>query len=223
MKTIFMIAKPLGIELGEPTILTAENDEPFAYKNALKTIKSETQFVMIILPNNVKERYDIVKKELTLTTPIPSQCVNYETIANPRRLPSKVTKIVVQMAVKTGGAPWTLNYSFPPNQKMMIVGLDVYHSGERVTRTKNSIVGFTATMDDTLTKYYSRVLINKPGKELVNSLQPVLEDALNKFKELNSQYPNHIVFYRDGIGEGQVKDALKTEVRSVSTQIGFIF
>lgn len=119
------------------------------------------------------------------------------------------------MISKAGGAPWTLKYIFPPKQKIMIIGMDVYHSGERVNRTKNSIVGFIASMNDKLTRYYSRILINKPGKELVEALQPVLEDALNEFKKENNQYPNHIIFYRDGIGEGQVKEVLDKEVKSV--------
>lgn len=96
----------------------------------------------------------------------------------------------------------------------MIVGLDVYHSGEVYRRTKASVVGFTATMNSHISTYYSRVVIQKPGQEIVDALGPCLESALQQFKTINKVYPKHVIFYRDGVGEGQVSDVLDKEVKS---------
>ena len=94
----------------------------------------------------------------------------------------------------------------------MMVGMDVYHSGEVVSRKKQSVVGFSVSMNKYISSFYSRVVIQDPGKEIVEALQPCMESALKKFKELNKVYPKFILFYRDGVGEGQVATVLEKEV-----------
>jgi len=209
---LFTVSRPLGINYDQPKIFEAKNtfDD---YKDILKNnVSNDTKFAMVILPNDRKELYDAVKQILCLQKPVPSQCVVHRTIKNPKGLQSKATKIAVQLASKLGGAPWTLQFQFPG--PTMMVGMDVYHSGEIVSRKKQSVVGFSASMNATLSSYYSRVVIQDPGKEIVEALQPCMESALNKFKEINNSYPKYVVFFRDGVGEGQVSTVMDKEVQS---------
>lgn len=211
---LMQVARPLGLNINRPVVDVAAADTENAYIESLrKMVKAgRTQLVIVILDSGAKQIYDRVKKFLCLETPIPSQCVQFKTIRDEKGLHSKATKLIVQAATKIGAAPWTLDYKFPG--PTMVIGMDVYHSGEiGPSRQKASIVGFTASMDAKITTYYSRVVKNPPGQELIKTLRPCVEAALRKFKELNQVFPSHIIVYRDGVGEGQVPDVLEHELK----------
>jgi len=210
LKILKQVSNPLKITYSEPEIhLVAD---PNGYKDVLssKINPDRHKFVLVVLPDNGKNLYDTVKQILILQKPVPSQCVLWNNISNPKGIHSKATKIAVQLTSKLGGAPWTVNFAIPP--QTMIIGMDVYHSGELGIKKKKSIVGFSASMDQSISRFYSRVLIQDSGKEIVKSLQPCMDSALKKFKEINKVYPKCIVFYRDGVGEGQIKDVLEKEL-----------
>jgi aubergine len=216
LQMLFKVSKPLDINMDKNslTMVKLQDTSPDSYKKAIvSSLQKNTSFVLVLLADDNKGRYDTIKKLLTIDSPVPSQCVKWKTIIDQKSLSSKATKIAVQIASKMGGIPWALDIKTPP--ATMICGMDVYHSGETVVRSKPSIVGFTATMDTTMTNYYSRVLINKPGQELTNTLAPIFTQSLIEFKERNSVYPKYIIFYRDGVGEGQLKELLDKEVKNL--------
>lgn len=214
LDTFFGVARPLGINLGRPDVMYARDNFTDYRELLLRRVDpAQTPFVMIILPNDKKELYDSVKQICCLENPVISQCVVLRTIdRRAKGIQSKATKIAVQIAAKLGGAPWTLQFQFPG--PTMFVGLDVYHSGEIVNRKKQSVVGFTASMNASLSSYYSRVVVQDPGKEIVEALHPCIMSALDKFKDLNKIYPKYVIFYRDGVGEGQITSVLEHEVKS---------
>jgi hypothetical protein len=82
----------------------------------------------------------------------------------------------------------------------MVCGLDVYHSGELISKTKPSIVGFVSSLDKNCSSYFSKVIKNKPGKELSDSNEYVqsIKESLEAYKKANNNYPKNIIFYRDG-------------------------
>lgn len=211
---LLQVARPLGLNIDRPVVEVATADSEKAYIESLRKVvkPGQTQLVIVILETGSKNIYDRVKQFLCLETPILSQCVQFKTIRDEKGLHSKATKLVVQAATKIGAAPWTLDYKFPG--PTMVIGMDVYHSGEiGPSRQKASIVGFTASMDAKITTYYSRVVKNPPGQELIKTLRPCVLAALRKFKEINAVFPSHIIVYRDGVGEGQVQEVLDNELR----------
>ena len=40
----------------------------------------------------------------------------------------------------------------------------------------------------------------------------MMGDVLEVFKKKNNRYPEQIIFYRDGVGEGQVEGICKAEI-----------
>lgn len=70
----------------------------------------------------------------------------------------------------------------------MIIGLDVAHN---VGSDKESIIGFTASLDKYISKYYSDIAIKSAGKnvrfqDITFELEPLFQKAILRFKELNS-------------------------------------
>jgi hypothetical protein len=58
--------------------------------------------------------------------------------------------IVRQINAKLGGDLWRINFGKEISKKTMLVGIDVCHKG------KQSIIGFVATYDPFLCKYYTQ-------------------------------------------------------------------
>jgi aubergine-like protein len=69
---------------------------------------------------------------------------------------SKISKLILQMNVKAGGALWTVKRPEQVPQDTMIIGIDVYH---KTILNRKSVMGFVASLDSDITKFYSTVKI----------------------------------------------------------------
>lgn len=210
------VSRPLGLSWPDPEVRFLDDAHENAYVEAFERFVNPSRcgLVIVVLPSDRKSLYDRVKQHLCLEIPVPSQCVQLRTIKSEQGIHSKATKLCVQALSKMGGAPWTLNIQWPG--RTMVIGIDVYHSGEiGPDRKKASIVGFTASMDSRLSTFYSRVVKNPPGQELIKVLEPCINAALAKFRAIAKADAEFVIVYRDGVGEGQVPHVLEFEVKAV--------
>lgn len=73
-------------------------------------------------------------------------------------------KVAVQLNCKIGGAPWGVEI---PMGGLMVVGFDVCHD----TSNKNQSFGaMVASLDRSLSRYFSAVTPHRDGEELSNNL-----------------------------------------------------
>ena len=95
----------------------------------------------------------------------------------------------------------------------MLVGIDVCHKG------KQSIIGFVATYDQYLCKYYTQASPQgQKGQEIISSniLQEYFGSALAAYKSYNEgQLPDHIFIYRDGVGDSMRKQVIQYELEQL--------
>jgi aubergine-like protein len=99
----------------------------------------------------------------------------------------------------------------------MICGLDVFHS---TALGKKSVLGLTASMNQSATTYWSSSVIqDEIGQEASNNLQGCMVNALEAFKKNNGTAPSRIVFYRDGVGEGQVQGICVPEIDQIKAAL----
>ena len=63
----------------------------------------------------------------------------------------------------------------------MVCGVDTYHEG---TQKSDSVVGFVANLNDTCTRWYSRVAMQHRGEELINGLKPCFIAAVRQYFEV---------------------------------------
>ena len=117
-------------------------------------------------------------KKICYTFNVVSQVVNVNTC---RRMNMSVaSNILRQIHVKQGCDLYNLYFSKEINQNTMLVGIDVCHKGAK------SIVGFCASINPTMSQYYSERIIQKRGQEIVGrQLTEVFKVALNSFAERN--------------------------------------
>ena len=106
--TLNRVFRPMGVALGRPEVKVIENDRTSTYVEAAKGI-SGYQIIVVILPNNNKDRYDAVKKIFCIENPVASQMIVSRTLGKRGGMMSVCTKIGIQMACKVGAEPWALD------------------------------------------------------------------------------------------------------------------
>jgi aubergine-like protein len=82
-------------------------------------------------------------------------------------------------------------------------------------------VGLVATLDDDFSQFFSRIIITK-REELHHGLKGVVQQALDayfkaqyKINQKKASYPENIIFYREGLGEGQQLAITEQEVTAI--------
>jgi hypothetical protein len=154
---------------------------------------------LVIMPDSIRQElfYTTIKSKINSDTPVISQFVASKTIMkdNDRIF----VNILRQINAKLGGDLWRMEFHPEISKKTMLVGIDVCHKG------KQSIIGFCASYDEHMCKYYTQTCPQEvKGKEII-SQQVLLDyfiDAFEAYKDYNrGSMPEHIFVYRDGVGD----------------------
>ncbi|KAI4463539.1 eukaryotic translation initiation factor 2c [Holotrichia oblita] len=199
------LGKSLGMEIKKPRMHALSNDKTNSYVNACSTIISDSlQIVVFIFPTIRQDLYSAVKKIVCVHSPIPSQCIISKTLNNQKRIRAVTLKIALQIVCKLGGALWTLQI---PCKSWMVIGIDVYHSA---TGGKQSVCAFVANLNDTYSRWISMVTLQ--DREISNYLKICFVKALEKYREKYGSFPDKVIVFRDGVGEGQLSHCKDLEV-----------
>ena len=202
-----------GLKFKLPKIekIQINNSHPNDYCNEVINYINEREtpcFVVCILPDSSKDRYDGIKRLLTVQLGIPSQCV----VPGPKYNKSVATNIAIQIASKTGGVLCHVSTNILPIRNTMLIGLSMTSS-----KGSPAVCAATATTDRRMTQFYSDST-NTSGHEKVISkdfLEEFLTNSLEKWKEYNGEYPKRIVVYREGVSYGQMPRLKKEEVETI--------
>ncbi|KAM3965654.1 argonaute 3 [Aphomia sociella] len=199
--------RPMGINVHNPELVRLPNDRTDSYVAALKkTISSHLQLIVAICPTSRDDRYAAIKKICCADNPIPSQVINARTIMNQQKVRAITQKILLQINCKLGGTLWNIAI---PYKTAMIIGIDSYHDAGR---KKRSVCSFIASYNQTMTHWYSKAVFQERGQEIVDSLKSCLVDALKHYLRTNGRFPDRIIIYRDGVGDGQLKQIQQYEI-----------
>ncbi|XP_032647113.1 piwi-like protein 1 [Chelonoidis abingdonii] len=206
VQNLFKVTPAMGIQMNK-AIMIEVDDRTEAYLRVLQQkVTSDTQIVVCLLSSNRKDKYDAIKKYLCTDCPTPSQCVIARTLSKPQTVMAIATKIALQMNCKMGGELWSVEI---PLKQVMIVGIDCYHD---TTAGRRSIAGFVASLNQGMTRWFSRCVFQDRGQELVDGLKVCLQAALRSWFSCNNHMPSRIIVYRDGVGDGQLKTLVNYEV-----------
>ncbi|XP_039205017.1 piwi-like protein 4 [Crotalus tigris] len=200
------VGSPMNFHVQYPRMVPIK-EGPMSFVKVLQQhVNPELQLVLCLLSSNKKDCYDSVKKFLSLHQPIPSQCVLVRTLSKQGMMMSVATKIAMQIICKLGGELWAVEI---PLKSLMVVGIDV----NKDTMNKgNSVVGFVASLNASITKWYSRCILQCAGTSMADCLRICMEGAINNWQKYNGHPPARIIIYRDGVGDGQLKLVMDYEV-----------
>lgn len=211
------VAQAMGCRFAPPRMWDINDDRSNTYSDTLERIMSSSnpELIYCVVSNNRSDRYSAIKKKCVVDRPVPSQVFLAKNLNKNAR--SIATKVAIQLACKLGGAPWSVEL---PPINLMVVGFDVCHDPNDKSRDYGAMV---ATLDVSLTRYFSAVSAHTSGEELSNEFSVSLTKALHCYKNLNKCLPSHIVIYRDGVGEGQVSHVYEHEVEQIKMKLKAIY
>ena len=161
--------------------------------------------------------YESVKQTGDVKLGIPTQCIRVSRALDPK--PQVCSNIALKINAKLGG----VNHVVSPQKEVaplfvkpvIIFGADVTHPSPGDMKTP-SIAAVVGSLDRHASRYCARVSVQKNRQEIIKNLATMVKEILVQFYRNNFQAkPLKIIFYRDGVSEGQFDQVLKYEVRAV--------
>ena len=53
------------------------------------------------------------------------------------------------------------------------------------------------------------------GEEISQNIATMFMGGLRAYQEVNGTFPKKVIFYRDGVGEGQLEEVKETEIKAI--------
>ncbi|GAB4819183.1 hypothetical protein N2152v2_006229 [Parachlorella kessleri] len=190
-----------------------------AAQKAQQAFKQPPRLLLVVLPDTGAQLYKEVKQATDSTLGIPSQCIVARKAgigAPPKGRAQYCANVAMKVNTKLGGVNMKLQDRPQPglpllsNKPFMIFGADVTHpmGGEDLP----SIAAVVGSVDATAAKYAARVSMQTGRQEIVVDLKNMVKDLLREFNVQNRGLkPERIVFYRDGVSEGQFREVYYRE------------
>lgn len=123
-----------------------------------------------------------------------------------RPTPQTLSNLCLKINVKLGGVNNILVPSVRPlnvfREPVIFMGADVTHppAGDR---TKPSITAVVGSMDAHPSRYAATVRVQAHRQEIIAELSSMVKELLIQFYKATHFKPTRIIFYRDGVSEGQ--------------------
>jgi len=220
-----------GITLtsGGPPFVLRSGDA--AIRDALGKMKTHgVRIVMVFMRD--ESCYQSIKSTIDRIG-LPSQCIRWNKLERPPR--GYHGNVLLKMNAKMGGINHTLatrgSYSKQPGSEnlfqhppqslswlfdkpCMLVGIDISvpENGHEDSRSLGAVVG---SMDGSCGQYSAYLSLETDRSGISQNLAVAIEYLVNTFKQKNGCVPETILFYRDGVSEGQFAKVVEKEVQLI--------
>ncbi|KAF4520737.1 Argonaute-2 [Ephemera danica] len=206
----------MGMNLGEYGGCTNSDPSPRSIENKLSELRS-CDLVIVIVPDR-GPTYATVKQKAELEFGILTQCVKSFTVSR-KMNPATVNNILLKINAKLNGINHALHANSRPAcfaRPIIIMGADVTHPSPD-SKGVPSIAAVTASHDpQALFKYNIECRLQPPRMEIIEDLQNIVKNQLKFFNaKTNGLKPDRIIFYRDGVGDGQFPEVLSKEMTAI--------
>ncbi|KAI5361410.1 Putative PAZ domain, Piwi domain, ribonuclease H-like superfamily, argonaute, linker 1 [Septoria linicola] len=183
--------------------------------------QSRPQILLFILPDKDSQVYGRIKRSCECRYGVVSQCVQYAHAQ--KAAPQYISNVLMKFNCKLGGAtcravgPKTGGATGIFTVPTVIVGADVSHSAPGVQAP--SMAAMTISTDKLATRYAALVQTNGYRVEMINSdiikneLKPMLQHWISNVGA--GKVPQHFIYLRDGVSEGQYNHVLQQEVNDM--------
>ncbi|KAK3807380.1 MAG: Piwi domain-containing protein [Benniella sp.] len=177
--------------------------------------RSPPELILVIMQKK-SQTYSAIKTycETNHRTGVMTQCALSKHISKANKM--YCGNIGLKINTKLGGVNNTLRNDAIPfltQLPTMIIGADVTHPAPG--EIKPSVVAVVASMDCNSFRYTGRLKVQGSRVEVIDELKSMVYDLLMTFKGRNKVFPQRILFYRDGVSEGQYAEIMQKEVSAV--------
>lgn len=207
-------AKSLNIDCKEP-------EEPFenlvryrGMKDLETYFKKKTDFnlIIVIIPDSGLA-YGHVKRVAEINVGILTQCLKSSTAFKKLNM-STIQNILLKVNAKLNGINHTL-HTRPRcmNRPCMLMGADVTHPAPDLQEP--SVAAVIASHDPKAFKYNLCWRLQPSREEMITDMAAITREQLIYFFRATKAKPEHIIYIRDGVSDGQFEQVLNTEMKAI--------
>ncbi|XP_070294243.1 protein argonaute-2 isoform X8 [Salvelinus sp. IW2-2015] len=190
----------------------ADSVEPM-FKH-LKCTYQGLQLVVVILPGKTPV-YAEVKRVGDTVLGMATQCVQVKNVQ--KTTPQTLSNLCLKINVKLGGVNNILLPQGRPlvfQQPVIFLGADVTHPPAGDGK-KPSIAAVVGSMDAHPSRYCATVRVQQHRQDIIQDLATMVRELLIQFYKSTRFKPTRIIYYRDGISEGQFNQVLQHELLAI--------
>ncbi|KAF8913963.1 argonaute-like protein [Gymnopilus junonius] len=184
--------------------------------------KNGPNLFVIVLPEGGNDIYTQVKYFGDVEMGIPTQCM--KSIKCSRAKPQYFANVSLKINVKLGGIntiPDSTSVSVltDPHHPTLVMGADVIHPAPGADG-RPSFTSLVGNVDSDTAKYVADSRVQASRQEMIADLYEMSKHILNLYmryrqyvekKQGTTVNPKRIIFYRDGVSEGQFQQVLELE------------
>jgi hypothetical protein len=206
-------------ELNPPIVYSQMGSVDRSVEAAMQAVQNKCgktpELILVVMPKK-SQIYSNIKTycETMHRVGVMTQCALSKNISRPNK--QYCGNLGLKINAKLGGINNTLRADAIPfltQKPTMIIGADVTHPAPG--ENKPSVVAVVASMDSKSFRYAGRLKVQDPRVEVIEGLKFMVHQLLVSFQQRNTAYPQRILFYRDGVSEGQYAEVLQKEVTAV--------
>ncbi|KAH6927291.1 hypothetical protein HPB50_001252 [Hyalomma asiaticum] len=200
----------VGVRLQYPNILTCDSvDQMFT------NIKDKVGLALIVLPNKNSVHYPRIKYLAETRYGLITQCVALQVKdPSPSYCGNLMRKIKAKLGLVDKAMPRLINdFKF---EDVLVMGADVSHHGPN--ELQPSVAAIVASIDDRASRYVASIRLQQKSKgkkrvEIIEEMEVMVKDLFEVYKNENRmKSPKAILFYRDGVSEGEFAQVYSEEL-----------
>ncbi|KAL6820698.1 Piwi domain-containing protein [Trichoderma camerunense] len=190
--------------------------------NQITRERGYTQLIFVVVQHKNSPHYERLKKSADCRFGILTQVVNGASVMQNNG--QYHSNVCLKVNAKLGGStsrtnpPWRMTQGtyFPKDRPTMMVGVDISHPAPG--GPSPSVAAMTMSVDRDATKYAAMVETNGYRVEMLTSSNVnVMFGHLCKVWSAghDNQFPKHIMYFRDGVAEGQFAHVIEQEIKEI--------
>ncbi|GAA5827352.1 hypothetical protein JCM3770_003070 [Rhodotorula araucariae] len=169
------------------------------------------QLLVCFLMQKPSPYYGQIKLLGDVQTGVATQCLNILKARKKDRM--YYSNVALKVNVKLGGSNSYASLGSTVSIPTVVFGANVAHPGPGSMTP--SIVAVVASMDEKVTRYGSRMQTQKSRQQVVANLAEMVKSLLEQFRQEAGVDPQRIIFFRNGVSEGQYAQVLAHEVNAI--------
>ncbi|XP_037719022.1 protein argonaute-2-like [Drosophila subpulchrella] len=173
--------------------------------------RKQCDLAFVIIPT-FGASYDVIKQKAELQHGILTQCIKQFTVE--RKLNSQtIANVLLKVNSKLNGINHKLKDE-PRIKNAMFLGADVTHPSPD-QREIPSVVGVAASHDPYGAAYNMQYRLQRPALEEIEDMESITMEHLRVYRQYRKAYPDHILYYRDGVSDGQFPKIKNEELKGI--------
>uniref|UniRef100_A0A1A9WFG9 Piwi domain-containing protein n=1 Tax=Glossina brevipalpis TaxID=37001 RepID=A0A1A9WFG9_9MUSC len=225
-KAVQRTAQQLDVKLAQEGHIRGFQNIDFV----LKDLSKEGYALVIVVLPNYGTSYSSVKQNAELKVGILTQCIKERTVLRAPKDASVIQNLMLKVNAKLNGTNHKMSEEkeaelkklLQPIRNVMFMGADVTHPSPD-QRHIPSVVGVAASHDAYGACYNMQYRLQKSTLEEIEDMKSITEYHLGVYKSYQNRYPDYIIYYRDGVSDGQFPKIKKDElggIRRACAQVG---